>query len=187
MIETKRLCIRKFTANDSSDLYEYLSLPDTYLYEPGMPITKDEASALCAERSEGNSFYAVVLRESQKMIGHLYFSQTEPAKFMTWELGYIFNPGFTNLGYCTESAGAMLSYAFTVLGAHKAVAFCNPLNTASWRVLEKIGMRREGFFREKAYFREDENGNPLWHDCFAYGLTKGDFMGLTQSYFKDSQ
>ena len=176
MLNTERLIIRRLTDYDTNDLHEYLSIPDTYIFEPGNPISKEEAHLLCTERSRGDSFYAVELRDSNKMIGHLYFSRNEPTDFMTWELGYIFNPKFMNKGYCTEASKEILKYAFNKLKAHRVEAFCNPSNNASWHVLENIGMKREGFFKEKAFFRKDSNNNPIWHDCYAYGLTDKDYQ-----------
>jgi RimJ/RimL family protein N-acetyltransferase len=129
---------------------------------------------LALERSRGNDFLAVEEKASRKMIGHLYLKQVDPLEFMTWELGYIFNPRFFNKGYCTEASKAAVDYVFSELGAHRVVAFCNPLNAASWRVLEKIGMRREGLFLKKAFFRK--NGSlPLWHDCLAYGILEAEW------------
>mgnify|MGYP001045598299 CR=1 FL=1 len=43
------------------------------------------------------------------------------------------------------------------------------------RVMEKIGMRREGYLRQNIFFRRDENGNPSWQDSYAYGMLKDDF------------
>lgn len=169
MIETNRLKIRKFLPDDWKSLFDYLSMKEIYTFEPGQPISKVEAKQMAANRSFGNSFFAVTLKASEKMIGHLYFSQIEPLEFMTWELGYIFNPLYQNQGYCSESAKAMIEYAFLHWNAHRITAFCNPNNIASWKVLEKIGMKREGFFEKKAFFRRDEENRPIWHDCFAYG------------------
>ncbi|HAE22315.1 MAG TPA: GNAT family N-acetyltransferase [Spirochaetaceae bacterium] len=172
MIETPRLTIRRFAKTDAQDLFEYLSLPDTYLFEPGEPISLEEAHALASERSSGGSFFAVELKGANRMIGHLYFDKIEPCYFMTWELGYIFNPRYHNKGYCSEAAKAIVDYGFSVLLAHRIVAHCNPLNCASWKVLERIGMKREGHFKKMAFFRKDENGSPLWHDAYAYGLVE---------------
>ena len=174
-LETNRLIIRKFNVDDACDLYEYLSLPETYIFEPGEPVDQKQALAMCKERAAGNNFYAVELISEKKMIGHLYFQQAQPAEFFTWELGYIFNPKYQGKGYCTESAQKIIAYAFTALNAHKITAFCNPKNIASWRVLEKCGMMREGHFKEKAFFRRNADGKPLWHDCYAYGLLQEDF------------
>ena len=169
-IQTNNLIIRNHVESDWENLYEYLSLPETYEFEPGSPVTREEARKLTVERSNGNDFLAVVHKNSNHMIGHLYFHLCEPEKFMTWELGYIFNPDYHNQGYCTEASSALINFAFRELHAHKIVAFCNPANISSWKVLEKIGMEREGFFRQKGFFKTDSQGNPIWHDCYAYGI-----------------
>ncbi|MBN1798659.1 MAG: GNAT family N-acetyltransferase [Spirochaetales bacterium] len=170
MIETERLCIRKFIKNDWQDLHEYLSLKEIYIFEPGEPISCAEAEKITNERAKGNDFFAVVLKEQHKMIGHVYFHHEEPKEYLTWELGFIFNPVYQRKGYCTEACRNIVKYAFEHLNTHRIVAYCNPKNTASWKVLEKIGMKREGFFEKKAFFRRDNKGNPLWHDCCAYGM-----------------
>jgi [ribosomal protein S5]-alanine N-acetyltransferase len=169
-IDTGRLTVRSFQEADAADLHEYLSLPATYVFEPGGPVTMEEAQRLARERSAGIDFLAVVLKAESKMIGHLYFHRIDPQEFMTWELGFIFNPGYQRKGYCTEASRALVEYACAARQVHKVVAFCNPLNLASWKVLEKIGMKREGCFEKKAFFKRDAAGNPIWHDCWAFGL-----------------
>ena len=176
MIETDRLIIRKFLPGDWEDLYDYLSLKEIYTFEPGQPITKEEAKEMTANRSCGNAFFAVTLKQLNKMVGHLYFSHIEPMAFMTWELGFIFNPLYQNKGYCTEASKALIDHAFVHWNAHRITAYCNPDNVASWKVLEKIGMKREGFFEKKAFFRRDENNQPIWHDCYAYGKLRDDIL-----------
>jgi RimJ/RimL family protein N-acetyltransferase len=170
MIETKRLFIRKFNPDDWEDLYEYLSLEEIYIFEPGEPISETQARKMAQERSQGEDFFAVLVKEINKMVGHVYFHHEEPEEYMTWELGFIFNPLYQNNGYCTEACKGIIEYAYKTLNVHRIVAYCNPENTASWKVLEKIGLLREGYFRQKAFFRRDENGKPLWHDCYAYGM-----------------
>src|SRR6056297_1806692 len=168
MIETSRLIVRKFVPRDWEDLYDYLSLEEIYAFEPGEPITKEKAKEMAGNRSFGNDFFAVILKLSGKMIGHLYFSHTTPLEFLTWELGFIFNPQYQHQGYCSEASKALINFAFAYWNAHRITAFCNPDNVASWKVLEKIGMKREGFFEKRAFFRRDENNQPIWHDCCAY-------------------
>lgn len=90
----KNLIIRKFKTKDSKDLYEYLSQAKIFTFEPGKPLSSKEAKQTAKKRSKGDNFYAVELKSSGKMIGHLYFKQIEPLKFKTWELGYIFNPAY---------------------------------------------------------------------------------------------
>ena len=110
MIETNRLFIRRFEVTDYSDLYEYLSDPAIYLFEPGKPITLSEAKALAIQHSKGNDFFTVVLKQSNKMIGHIYFKHIEPKERLTWELGYIFNPAYQQQGNASEACAAITDY-----------------------------------------------------------------------------
>jgi [ribosomal protein S5]-alanine N-acetyltransferase len=171
-IETERLVVRNFEDRDIDDLHEYLSLEETYRFEPGSPIDLAEAGKLVDERKRADVFLAVELKETARMIGHLYFALMEPEEFRTWELGYIFNPRFHNRGFGTEAARALLGHAFAAMDIHRVIAKCDPVNVASWRLLEKAGMRREGHFLKSAFFRRDGNGAPLWHDCYQYAVLK---------------
>jgi [ribosomal protein S5]-alanine N-acetyltransferase len=172
MLETERLIIRKFEKEDANDLYEYLSLPETYIYEPGNPITKEESVEIAEKRSVGKCFFAVELKIEHKMIGHMYFAQIDPEEYLTWELGYIFNPLYHSKGYCTESVKCFTKYAIDKLKVHRINAYCNPENKASWHVLENAGMIREGYFNRKAFFMRDNENRPIWHDCYAYGIVE---------------
>jgi [ribosomal protein S5]-alanine N-acetyltransferase len=168
MIETDRLLIRQFLVSDWDDLYEYLKEPVTYIFEPGQPITLQDAKALSAQRSKSSDFLAVVLKHNRKLIGHLYFSQIEPRKVLTWELGYIFNPKYQRNGYASEASAAVTNFAFKNYKTHRIMARCNPNNIASWKLLEKIGYIREGYFKEYGFVHKDGDGNPIWTDVFEY-------------------
>jgi ribosomal-protein-alanine N-acetyltransferase len=170
-VETDRLVVRRFRPDDWQDLHAYLSLPQTYRFEPGEPVDDAQARAVALERSRGRAFWAVVLRAERRMIGHLYLAQVEPADLRTYELGYIFNPAFHGHGYATEAADALVRHAFAVWDAHRVIALCNPDNTASWRLLERIGFVREGHLRRNVFFRRDDRGNPIWQDTYEYGRT----------------
>ena len=170
MIETKRLIIRQFKQDDFTDLFAYLSKPETYVYEPGRPISIEEAQQMCIERAKGNDFLAVELKDNHKMIGHLYFKQIEPVEFMTWELGYIFSPEYQRQGYASESAKALLEYGFTNSKIHRIMARCNLENIASWKLLERVGFIREGHFRKYAFFHRNERGQPIWTDAYEYSM-----------------
>ena len=175
MLTIDRLIIRPFLKSDHADLYEYLSLEETYRYEPGQPITKAEARKMAEERAGGSDFRAVTLKEKpQKLIGHVSFIQQEPKQFRTWEIGFIFNPAFQNKGYATEASRAIIEHAFKERNAHRVVGYCAVDNVASRRVLEKCGLRREGLLRKNAFFYEDENGKPRWFDSHQYAILAED-------------
>ena len=187
MINTSRLLIRRFQERDYRSLFEYLSNPIIYRFEPGEPISLEEAKELALKRARGSDFWAVILKRTQELVGHLFFKQTEPEAFFTWELGYIFNPRFHNQGYATEAAQALVHSGFQYFGVHRVVAHCNPENVASWRVLEKIGMRREGLFRKNVFFRKDVDGSPLWVDSFEYAILKEDLQPLDHTESRSLQ
>jgi RimJ/RimL family protein N-acetyltransferase len=167
-IQTERLTIRRFEEIDAVDLYEYLSDPKIYQYEPGEPVSLEQARNYAIDMANNPNFWAVELRNEHKVIGQLYFSQQEPKHLLTWELGYIMSSKYQKQGYGSEAAQALVEYGFTEFAAHRIQAHCNPANTASWKLLEKIGFRREGLLRKNVYFRKDEAGNPLWWDSYAY-------------------
>lgn len=174
MIETSRLIIRKFREDDYQQLYDYLSLEEIYEFEPGEPISLGEAKDIARERAKGDNFYAVELKGESKLVGHLYFGRNQRKDLMLWELGYIFNPKYQRKGYCSEASRALVEYAFSDMGAHRVAAHCNPLNIASNRVLQKIGMKHEGTLRENVFFHKDSDGNPKWNDTNVYAMLKED-------------
>ena len=175
-METNRLIVRPFRKSDYIDLYEYLSIKEIYRYEPGNPVSLEEAREITEKRIDMVNWWAVILKSAinGKLIGHISLFQAEPKAFKTWEIGFIFNPVFQNNGYCTEAARVVIGYTFDTLKAHRIVAYCNPENKSSVRVLEKCRMTREGFRRKNAFFRTDDKGNPLWFDSSEYAILADD-------------
>ncbi len=170
MLETQRLVLRGFQEKDWKDLYEYLSLESVVRYEPYNPFTEEEAKREASRRVRDESFWAVCLKDSGKLIGNLYFRQVEPEEFMEWELGFVFNPAYHGKGYATESCKKIIEYGLGDLGVRRVVSVCNPENFSSWRLLERLGMRREGHFLKNIYFKRDRDGNPIWQDTYQYAL-----------------
>lgn len=169
-LKTERLIIRNFQSNDWKDLHDYLSVEEVLKYEPGNVCNEVDCKKMAFERSQSNIFMAVVLRENNKMVGHIYFKQTKPFEFLTWELGYIFNPRYYGNGYATEACSRILQYGFEVLKVHRVIAMCNPENYSSWRLLERLLMRREGHHMKKAFFHKNDVGQPIWHDAYQYAI-----------------
>ena len=169
-IATERLVLRPFRAEDADDLFEYLSDERTYLYEPGAPIDRNQVVRQAADMATSPDFWAIELKERGKVIGQLYFKHIDPVELMTCELGYILNPSYQRQGYASEAAAALVNQALTTGGMHRVIANCNPENTASWSLLEKIGFRREGWLRKNIFFRKDVAGEPLWTDTFVYAI-----------------
>jgi [ribosomal protein S5]-alanine N-acetyltransferase len=175
--QTARLVVRSFCSEDAPDLFEYLSNPLVYLYEPGDPISRAKADSLASDFARSPDFWAVELTCEHKLIGQIYFSQIEPYHLMTWELGYILSPDYQRKGYTSEAAGTLVRYGFSTGQIHRIIAHCNPDNMASWKLLERIGFRREGLLHKNIYFRKNASGEPNWIDSFVYGMLAEDLRG----------
>lgn len=174
-METKRLLLRKFNANDWSDLYEYLSNDEVVKFEPYDVFTVDACKQEAVRRSNEEAFWAVCLIETGKMIGNIYLSKQD---FDTWELGYVFNSSFHGKGFATEAAKALVDYVFNKKNARRVIGMCSPLNISSWKLLERLGLRREGHLIQNIYFKKDAKGNPIWLDTYEYGILATEWSNL---------
>jgi RimJ/RimL family protein N-acetyltransferase len=184
IIETERLQLRRFRADDWADLHAYLSDPEVVRYEPYGVFTAAQCRQEARRRANDGDFWAVTLSETGKMIGNLYLSRQ---KFDTWELGFVFNRDYQGCGCATESAAALINYAFTNLETRKVIAMCSTENGNSWRLLERLGLRREGCLRRNVYFKTDERGDPIWFDTYVYGLLRSDGTRQTEAECRESE
>ena len=158
--ETERLLLRPFVPRDFDALYAYQSRPDVTRYLYWGPRTEDEVRealdkkrANTAIRAEGDVLsLAVILKESGELVGDFILCWTSE-EHQQAEIGYIIHPEHAGHGYATEAGRVLLRIAFQDLGLHRVVASTDARNTASGRVLEKLGMRAEAHFVENEYVK----------------------------------
>ncbi|HKM35745.1 MAG TPA: GNAT family N-acetyltransferase [Lachnospiraceae bacterium] len=165
-METERLILRSFEEKDLDDLYDYLSNPEVVKYEPYRAMNREETKDNLNFRITCDEFIAVELKDTHKVIGNIYFGHRD---FNTMELGYVFNYKYQKQGYATEACQAVIADAFA-RNTHRIFAECDPQNTNSWHLLEKLGFAREAHIKENVYFWTNENGKPIWKDTFMYSL-----------------
>src|SRR2546430_1027878 len=142
-----------------------LNLPHPYL--PGMAEQWIGSHESAFEKLEHVTF-AIALRETGALCGAIGLSLNERDR--RGELGYWIGHDFWNCGYCTEAARAVLGFGFGELKLHRIHAAHFPHNAASGRVLEKIGMRREGV--QRAHHRRFDE----FYDRVNYGLLANEWM-----------
>jgi len=171
-METERLVIRRFTPCDWRDLHAYLSEEETVRYEPYGVFTPEASQQEAARRAQDSRFWAVCLKDGGKLIGNITLTPQEDS---TWEIGYVFGLAYRGAGYATEAAGFLVNELFETQKARRVTALCNPLNTASWKLLERLGFRREGCFKQNIAFKTDADGHPLWQDTYAYAILSGEW------------
>ncbi len=123
------------------------------------PLARDAGAAPRA-RDAGA---APLARDAAAARGRISLALNWP-EIREWEIGWTVDPLLWGRGYATEAAQAMLGFAFGELGAHRVVAFCNANNRASARVMEKLGMQRDGYLRETRWW------NGAWADEFVYSI-----------------
>lgn len=168
-MDTQRLTIRRFRADDWEDLYEYLSDERVVRYEPYPALTQGQCREAAEHHAASEDFWAVCLRENGKLIGNVYLSEKGQTG---WEIGYVFSYAYQGNGYAAEAVRALIGKIFDGQAAHRVCASCNPENTRSWQLLERVGFRREGHLRKNVSFRCSEDGSPLWQDTYIYGLLR---------------
>ena len=174
MIETKNLIVRKFTPNDWEDLSKILTDELVTYFEPYDTFTVEQCKDEAINFSNSDNFFAVVLKPENKVIGKLYFNDEH--HFDTFELGYTFNREYQGLGYAKESSFAIMDYAFKHLNARRIIAYVDVNNERSWRLLERLGMRREGYHKKTSYKFLDDNNNPICQYNFSYAILKDEFL-----------
>lgn len=167
-IETRRLVIRKCLPEDWQAIYQYTSNAEVMKYIPEGVFTEEAAKKFVDENSGDKAEkFAVVLKDEDTLIGHIAFYNVFGGH--TYEIGWVFNPKYFNKGYASEAAQSALTYGFTEMNLHRVIATCQPENTPSYRVMEKIGMRREGCFKKCI-----PNGNEWW-DEYYYAILEEEF------------
>lgn len=170
ILETERLILRKYCQSDLQDLYEYLSDPEAIQFEPYKPMTVNEVQENLAWRIRTDEMTAIELKSTKKMIGNIYLGKRD---FDTLEIGYIINWNYWGHGYATESCKSLIRQAFEC-GIHRIYAECDPMNTSSCRLLERLGFRKEAHFLQNVYFWKGKNDMPVWKDTYVYAMLQGE-------------
>ena len=167
-IETDRLVLRKFRKDDAADLFAYLHQPVARCF---LSLKLEDIGAAEAEaetRSKSDEYVAVCLKDSGRLIGDLFAIPEED----TWSVGWNFNPAFGGAGYASEAARALFDHLFTAKEARRLYAYTEDHNTISQRLCERLGMRKEGLFKEFVSFTTDAQGAPIFENTLQYAILR---------------
>ncbi len=168
--ETPRLLLRRIREDDGQSILRYMSDPKVTVWLPEGTLNAEQAREFAVTNSGAQAkAVGVVHKTSQMFVGHMIFHPWFGAR--THEIGWVFAREHQGLGYATEAATALLAYAFEALECHRVIATCQPENKASWRVMEKLGMRREAHFRKGHQLRP---GGEWWDEYF-YALLSEEY------------
>jgi len=148
-LETDRLVLRRFTEADVDNLVDLDSDPDVMRFiNGGRPTPREEIQNDTLprfldyyERFAGYGFWAAIERSTGAFVGWFHFRPPEGASPDVAELGYRLRKSAWGKGYGTEGSRALIRKGFTELGVRRVVASTMVVNVASWRVMEKAGLR----------------------------------------------
>lgn len=144
ILETERLYLRKMNQGDFDSLCKILKDEETmYAYE-GAFCDREVQEWLDKQISRYQKFgfglWAVILKETDEMIGQCGLTMQPWKDEEVLEIGYLFQRQYWHKGYATEAAGACKKYAFEVLDAGEVCSIIRDTNTASQNVAVRNGM-----------------------------------------------
>lgn len=169
-----RLFFREFTSDDY-DLFASVFSNEQVMRYAYLDCLTDPAAirayfdeVLSNNRTEsgrGAHEFAVFSKTDSTFIGFAdIMLKYQKDQIQYGEIGYFLLPACWGKGYGAEAAEFLIQFAFHSLGLHKVVATCNAQNTASEKIMQKVGMVREGVLREERF----KDGK--WQDELRYGL-----------------
>ncbi len=161
LIETARLRLRMLEPEDADSIHSIWSDPEVMKFIPIVVFrTREEVKEfipLTLQRWEERGFgmFAVTFKETGEMVGYCGLQYLDGTPEV--EIYYGFSKDFWDQGFATEAARAVLRFAFEEKKLESIAGITLPDNTASQKVLEKIGLKkheenRKFYDTECAYF-----------------------------------
>jgi [ribosomal protein S5]-alanine N-acetyltransferase len=165
-----RVRLREFQPTDAAAALRWASDPAYFRYMSVEPASEADETEFLRDvdtraRTQPRVDYhlGIVERDDDDLIGIVRLSINEP-EHRGADIGYGLRTDRWGLGYATEAARMLVGFGFASLGLHRIWGLCDPQNIGSRRVMEKIGMRQEGRFREHVFARGQ------WRDSLAFAI-----------------
>lgn len=172
-VVTERLVLRRPTAGDAPNVYAYArdpevtrllafpthrSVADTERFLADCPIRWEKGEEFC---------WIITLKDADDCIGAIGCRMGTHGP----DIGYVLARPYWGRGYMSEAVRAVVEWASALPDVHRVWAYCDVDNAASARVLEKVGMSREGVLRK---WSVSPNVSPTPRDCYVYALVRRD-------------
>jgi aminoglycoside 6'-N-acetyltransferase len=176
----ERVVLRRFRPADLTAFVAYRSIPEVARFQGWeAPYPRADGERLIGDLmdqhpdTEGAWFqFAVALRSNGELIGDCA-ARTQAGDPRQAEIGYTIAPAHQGRGFATEAGRALLGYLFQARGKHRVTASCDARNAASERVLQRLGMRREGHLIESTWAKGE------WTDDLLYALLEREWSQRT--------
>lgn len=176
-LQTSSLNFRRVSKKDISNIHALHSLPETDRFNTlGIPetiqVTQKIIDDWCTKQNNmtpASYVFCLELVDTKQFIGLIALNIGKP-NYKTAELWYKIHPDHWRNGYATEALSCILHFAFIDLKLHRIEAGCAVENIASIKVLEKVGMKREGMKRKILPIRGE------WKDNYFYAMLEEEFF-----------
>lgn len=161
IIQTERLILRKFKESDTEAFFKYRTDPqvklyqgevwENYKFEQAVEFVKEQMN-LNPDIPDTWFQIAIELKETGNLIGDCGI-HTLPQDTNQVEIGFTLAPIYQNKGFGLEAVKCLLNYIFRVLNKHRVIAVVDVRNKNSVKLLEKLGMRREGHLIKNEWYK----------------------------------
>ncbi|MEZ5456028.1 MAG: GNAT family N-acetyltransferase [Lysobacteraceae bacterium] len=148
VLDTARLRVRHFTVEDAAWVLRLLNEPDfiTNIGDRNVRTVEEaqtflQQGPMLAYARDGFGMFAVELPSSGGCVGMCGLLKREFTGEV--DVGYAYFPEYSGMGYATEAAAAVIAWGRSACGLDRIVGFVSPHNTASIKVLQKLGMQYE--------------------------------------------
>ena len=175
-ITTERLRLRPYELRDAAELTRLIGAREVAvnLLRVPYPYSDEDARAFISETKEsGEARFAVALASQEVLIGGI--GLRIHSVHARAELGYWLGVPYWGSGYATEAARAVIEYGFDILELNRIYASVFRGNSASAKVLARIGMRHEGCLRQHVL---------KWNrflDLELYGIMRAEWKSLAST------
>jgi RimJ/RimL family protein N-acetyltransferase len=167
-INASRIILRRLASSDWKDLLELMSDEELFRYQDGVPLDEDgvlhwlESDAHVKLTTPEQTYYlGIEVQNGGKLIGYVSLTFTDPQRLqVTFNIGL--NRSFQRQGFASEAAEVLLGFCFEALKLHRVAGWSDSRNVAACRLLEKIGLRREGELVKNRWVH-GEWTNSIWY------------------------
>ncbi|GEN74569.1 GNAT family N-acetyltransferase [Chryseobacterium hagamense] len=172
---TERLLLRDLHEDDKQAIFDYRSDEEANKFQSWIPESPEEAEQFIARNTktfnQPESWYQVLItdRETAAVIGDMgiHFFGSENLQV---ELGITLDIRHQGKGYAAEALKGLISCLFTDLQKHRIIASVDPDNRASLRLMERVGLRKEGHFIKSLFWKNK------WVDDVIYAILREEWI-----------
>jgi ribosomal-protein-alanine N-acetyltransferase len=174
-LESDRLKYRQITMEDSESFFEIRTNKNVMEFmgrEEMKSISESEnlIKSITETFKLGSGIsWGIIEKSTNKLIGYFGFWRID-SSHCRGEIGFALHPNNWGNGYMKETAGKLIEYGFKEINLHSIEANVNPNNLPSIKLLEKLGFRKEAYFRENYLFKNN------FEDSIIYSLLERDFI-----------